>query len=121
MANFYGLFGISLCMISVIDGEILRLQCKRFANFSVIKQDEVLQGSVIGTLLFKSERECEFGCLMNDQCKSFNSQDNGDQICELNSKTTETDEVVLVSKKGWTYKTTNYTYPLVSKGVAEQG
>ena len=51
---------------------------------------------------------------MNDQCKSFNSQDHGDQRCELNSKSTESDQVPLVPKEGWTYKTTNYTYPLVS-------
>ena len=103
-------------MITILQGEILRLPCKYFGNFSIIKPDHVLQGSVITTLLFKTDEECESACLRNSQCKSYNKESIGDKRCELNDKTTEIfqDNATLIMKSNWTYKSTDYKYPLVS-------
>ena len=101
--------------VSTSDAEILRLPCKHFANFSIIKPNAALQGSVIATLLFKSERECRFDCMTNSQCKSINRQEGGDQICELNNRTSEDlrDDVSLDPRPGWTFQSTDYADPLV--------
>ena len=103
-------------IISTINAEILRLPCKHFANFSIIKPDAALQGSVIATLLFKSERQCRFDCMINIQCKSINREEKGDHACELNNKTTEDrrDGATLVRREGWSFQSTDYSYQLVS-------
>ena len=102
-------------MMSTINAEILRLQCKYFANFTKIQPNIVLQGSVIVTLLFKSEHECRFECTMNRHCKSFNKENQGDQRCELNSKTTVDikDFSTMVWRPGWTLHSTDYDDRLV--------
>eukprot|EP00112_Aurelia_sp_Birch-Aquarium-sp1_P004636 Seg1525.8 transcript_id=Seg1525.8/GoldUCD/mRNA.D3Y31 product=Tenascin-R protein_id=Seg1525.8/GoldUCD/D3Y31 len=107
---------------STINAEILRLPCKNFANFSIIKPNAALQGSVIATLLFKSERECRFDCMLNSQCKSINREEQGDQTCELNNKTTEDrqDSATLVSKPGWTFQSTDYSYRLIGQRCQQE-
>ena len=103
------------CIALTINGEILRLQCKRYANFSIVKHDAALQGSVIATFLFTTENECKSKCLMNLQCKSYNKETNGDMKCELNDKTTEDwkDYVTVSRRLGWTFRSTNYSFPQV--------
>ena len=103
-------------IISTINSEILRLPCKHFANFSITKPDAALQGSIIATLLFKSENECRSECMINSQCKSINRQERGDQTCELNNRTTEdrNDGATLVNRPGWSFQSTDYSYGLVS-------
>ena len=99
----------------MIHSEILRLDCKRFANFSVSKLDVALQGSLITTLLFKSDKECSFACMMDFQCKSYNKENEGNKRCELNHKTTEDlrDNARLEKRPGWTFMSTDYNDPLV--------
>ena len=106
--------------MTVINTEILRLQCKRFADFTINVNDATLQGSLITTLLFRSDDECRFACMMDVQCKSYNKEIKGDERCELNRKTTEIkeDEATLVRRPGWIFKSTNYSDPLVRRLIA---
>ena len=118
------LFPSLLCCIALkINGEILRLQCKSYANFSITKLDAALQGSVIATFLFTTEDECKSKCLMNLQCKSYNKETNGDMKCELNDKTTEDwkDNVTVSRRLGWTFRSTNYSFPRVSLALKVAG
>eukprot|EP00112_Aurelia_sp_Birch-Aquarium-sp1_P021542 Seg583.4_Seg583.2 transcript_id=Seg583.4_Seg583.2/GoldUCD/mRNA.D3Y31 product="hypothetical protein" protein_id=Seg583.4_Seg583.2/GoldUCD/D3Y31 len=97
-----------------IKSEILRLPCKSYANFSIIKHDTALQGSVIETLLFLTENQCKSKCLMERRCKSYNKENGGDMKCELNDKTTEDWRdwnVTVVKRPGWTFKSTDYIFP----------
>ena len=98
-----------------IKGELLRLPCKSYANFSIIKHDNALQGSVITTLLFLTDNQCKSMCIMERKCKSFNREIGGDMRCELNDKTTEDwkDNVTAVARPGWTFKSTDYHFHLV--------
>ena len=107
-----------VCFIVLeIKAELLRLPCKSYANFSVIKHDAALQGSVITTLLFLTDGECKSMCLLERRCKSFNKETGGDMKCELNYKTTEDrkDNVSTVARPGWTFKSTDYSFHLVSR------
>ena len=99
-----------------IKSEIIRLPCKSYANFSIIKRDTALQGSVIETLLFLNENQCKSKCLMEDRCKSFNKEDSGDMRCELNDKTSEDWKDMnfqVVRRPGWTFESTDYNFSQV--------
>ena len=99
----------------MVDGFILRLPCQRSANFSIVRQDVALQGSVIETFMFSEISECQSHCIFNEGCKSINYQDNGENICELNNITTEDMryKIKLTPRKGWKYMTTDHNYTLV--------
>ena len=105
-----------MCSVMLeIKGELLRLKCKSYANFTIIKSNTALQGSVIATFLFLTDNECRFKCLMERKCKSYNKEIGGDMACELNDKTTEdwNDNVTAVERFGWTFRSTNYSFHLV--------
>ena len=99
----------------MVDGFILRLPCQRSANFSIVRQDVALQGSVIETFMFSEISECQSHCIFNEGCKSINYQDNGENICELNNITTEDMryKIKLTPRRGWKYMTTDHNYTLV--------
>ncbi len=88
---------------------ILRLSCKEYGNFSIVKENAVLQGSVLTTFAKATTAECEVKCLFNEQCNSINAE-KGDKTCELNGKSV-TDygigEKQLVTKNNWVYKSTS--------------
>ena len=107
---------VLLLLIIVVRGRILRLGCLQYANFDVIYDKGVLQGSVIATFAGLSSQQCEEECIAERECKSINSENNGARACELNSKSTADplDGVLLVYKEGWTYKSTRYNDRLVS-------
>ncbi len=97
-------------------GHILRLNCEYFGNFSVVKENVVLQGSVIATFANLTTKECESQCILNNQCKSINIEI-GDKTCELNSKLTiemASGDNGLVSKSNWIYKATDHNEHFVS-------
>ena len=108
-------FSCALFTVSVIHSEILRLQCKSFANYTINKNNSALQGSLIRTLVFRTDEECRFACMMDLHCKSYNKEVEGSGRCELNDKTTEIEEdnAMLVNRSGWIFKSTNYSDPLV--------
>ena len=99
-----------------IESNILHLPCKSYANFSIIKHNTALQGSVIETLLFTTENECRSTCMMEHRCKSYNKETSGDMKCELNDKTSEDWrdwDAKAVNRTGWTFRSTNYNFSLV--------
>ena len=104
-----------------IKSEILRLPCKSYANFSIIKHDTALQGSVIETLLFLTEYQCKSKCMMERRCKSYNRENSGEMKCELNDETSEDwgdYNSKVVDRPGWTFRSTNFSFPLVSFAVS---
>ena len=94
---------------------MLRLPCEKVANFSIVKQGAALRGSVIETFMFTELFECQSHCIFNNDCKSINYQEHGENICELNNVTTEDMryESKLTPTKGWKYTTTDHDYTLV--------
>ena len=102
--------------IKAIYGFVLRLPCERAANFSVVRQSVVLQGSVIATFMFTTVSECQSHCLFKDGCQSINYQDHGEYVCELNNSTSEDVryELGLTPRNGWMFMSTDHSYNLVS-------
>lgn len=98
-------------------GHILRLPCKRFADFRAVQKNHALEdGWVIRTIENTNVRKCQSECLKNNKCKSFNSYNDG-SACELNSRSANDvqDDVKTVPRSGWTYHSTSYKDALVSK------
>ncbi|XP_065071781.1 uncharacterized protein LOC135696328 isoform X2 [Rhopilema esculentum] len=98
-----------LMVISVtVKGEILRLPCKTFANFSVVLHGHSLDATY-RTLENLDEQMCKTECIIEGQCKSINiNKDLG--ICQLNDKSAQNpnDRVKTDAKSGWTYFSTRY-------------
>ncbi len=94
---------------------ILRRSCLQYANFSYIRENAVLQGSVIRTLMNKSPEECETECIGEYLCKSINLENANQRACELNrySEADVADGKTLTKKTGWTFKSTDYSDLLV--------
>ncbi len=94
---------------------IVRRSCLQYGNFSYVRNEFALSGSLITTLLGKSPAECEDECVKEYFCKSINIENAGDKACQLNhySAADKTDNVALVSRAGWTFKSTNYSSPWV--------
>ncbi len=98
---------------------ILRLSCKEYGNFSIVKENAVLQGSVLTTFAKATTAECEVKCLFNEQCNSINVE-KGDKTCELNGKSVADygiGEKQLVTKNNWVYKSTSYNDIQVSISI----
>ncbi|XP_065071463.1 uncharacterized protein LOC135696108 [Rhopilema esculentum] len=98
-----------LLVISVnINGEILRLPCKIFANFTAVLHDQSLS-STFCSLDNLDEQMCKFECIMEHRCKSINlNRELG--ICQLNSKSAQDpkDFIKTQKKEGWTYYSTRF-------------
>ncbi|XP_065072025.1 uncharacterized protein LOC135696532 [Rhopilema esculentum] len=90
------------------NGEILRMPCKTFANFSVVLHGHSLDATY-RTLENLDEQMCKTECIIEGQCKSINiNKDMG--ICQLNDKSAQNpnDRVKTDAKSGWTYFSTRY-------------
>ncbi|XP_065052423.1 uncharacterized protein LOC135681747 isoform X1 [Rhopilema esculentum] len=98
-----------LLVISVnINGEILRLPCKIFANFTAVLHDHSLS-STFRSLDNLDEQMCKFECIMEHRCKSINlNRELG--ICQLNNKSAQDpkDFIEAQKKEGWTYHSTRF-------------
>ena len=106
---------IPMLMSSQSYGNILRLPCKKFADFRAIQKNHALEdGWVIRTIENTNLHDCRFECLRNRKCKSFNFRNDG-SACELNSQSAEDqqDDVITVPRAGWTYHSTIYNDVLV--------
>ena len=93
--------------------EILRLACTRYANFTVEEPNKKLQETFL-TLRGVDKTQCQYECIMNNQCKTFNINED-EMVCEFNEKSTEDerDNVTAVVAAGWTYYSTSYNETLV--------
>ena len=99
-------------------GNILRLPCKTYGNFSVEKQGFMLAGHVLASLEVSTVDLCEQHCLYHPNCSSINwkTPTSGSANCQINEKSTEDlyFDLKLSPSSEWTYKTTNYTERHVS-------
>ncbi|XP_065052583.1 dorsal-ventral patterning protein tolloid-like isoform X2 [Rhopilema esculentum] len=104
-----------VCFItfSTMHCHILRLNCKKFANFSVKVEGKLLKGYMIVQLKGLDLHQCFGHCLHNSLCKSinFNADDSG--VCQLNHITNM--DVVLSFKDSWTFYTTSHSNNLVGQ------
>ena len=93
-------------------GNILRLPCKTYGNFSVEKQGFMLAGHVLASLEVSTVDLCEQHCLYHPNCSSINwkTPTSGSANCQINEKSTEDlyFDLKLSPSSEWTYKTTNY-------------
>ena len=98
------------------EARILRTHCSQYANFSYVRQNEVLQGSLLTTIINKSPDECQSECVARQFCKSVNIEASGDKRCELNreSEADKSSALSLVPRAGWSFRSTSYTERLVS-------
>ena len=113
-------FSLISIFIAKVDSRLLRLNCHMSADFKVIKEGEVLQGSVISTFDHFSFQECKAQCLFTENCKSINSQNEDDQICELNDASVPEVSVfckAVFKRAGWTHASTSYINQRVSLGL----
>eukprot|EP00794_Sanderia_malayensis_P005977 gene5977-6673_t len=105
--------GATLILISFFGGSdawILRKNCIQYAVFSYVKANLVLEGSVLRTLKGLSAAQCEAACIDEFFCKSINTQDGGERLCELNEGHVldKWAKATLTSKTGWTHRATDY-------------
>ena len=97
-----------------INGEILRLPCRIFANFSVVLHDHSLSSPFRSFDNFY-EQMCKAECIMEHRCKSINlNKELG--ICQLNNKSAQDpkDFIEEQKKEGWTYYSTRFEEQNVS-------
>ena len=75
--------------------------------FCFLLLDYALLGHAIDTVTVVDEFECQFKCIGNKSCKSFNVRIDGSnakrRICELNNKTRQMKPGNFKWKKGCTY------------------
>ena len=104
-----------LLVILQAHGEILRLKCATYANFTVEENDKKLLSPFL-TLHGLDKPECLSECILNKRCKTININED-ELICELNDKSTEDsrDNVTTVVAAGWTYYSTRYNATLVCR------
>ena len=107
---------LCLLLISIsplFSAEILRLTCGGYANFVVEERNMRLQNTF---LVFQGidKAQCQFECIHNKQCKTFNINED-EMICELNNKSTEfrRDNVTTINATGWMYYATSFNESLV--------
>eukprot|EP00794_Sanderia_malayensis_P018638 gene18638-20519_t len=101
LCNLWGSFGLH--------ARILRLNCISFGNFSYVRKNHALLGSILASVDFLARDECESKCIFNQLCKSVNIHNNG--TCQLNSKSASDpkDNSKLVQMQHWTFLSTSYT------------
>ena len=89
-------------------GEILRLKCETYANFSLIQEDRRLE-SAFRTLWETDRSACKYECAMEQRCKSINVNDD-ENICELNEKSADDprDNITAKKENGWIYFSPSY-------------
>ena len=98
---------------------ILRRSCLHYANFSYVRSNKILEGSLLGTFSNHSPDQCEARCVHEYFCKSINVQIADPKTCQLNgdSESDASDYVTLTTKSGWTFKSTNFSEPNVSSNL----
>eukprot|EP00794_Sanderia_malayensis_P000104 gene104-714_t len=110
-----------ICVVIVVrnvDARIFRSDyVPGYANFTYIKDDAVLQGTVIATFDNQTVKECEGKCYDEYWCKSINIEKSGLKTCELNmeSEADKTFLLTLTKKSGWQFRSTDFTDPLIGE------
>ena len=105
--------------LSVLHCHILRLKCKKEADFTVQKTKQKLKGIPISIHEDVALQECYAFCVHETKCKSVNAKTSNGvvEICELmrQSSSDVKDRGSLEPAGFWDYHTTNFSKRLVSK------
>ncbi len=108
----YILIPCSLLWITLtVESFILRLSCKKEADFSISHKNYALTGSVIGKYTVPHLGKCVEECMANHGCKSMNYKaSGGENNCELNSKIRQNSKADQYAERpGWMYISTDYS------------
>ena len=93
-------------------GSILRLPCKKYADFKVIFKDKRLTGNVLASFYGLQDTQCMVKCVENEKCRSYNINVK-DGTCEVNGKASADNGAILKTDPDWVYKSTDYSSNLV--------
>eukprot|EP00794_Sanderia_malayensis_P017948 gene17948-19738_t len=94
-----------------VDCWILRLPCKKEADFNVAIMNFKLQNNIITKFTRSDYTACVLECIKNYNCMSLNYKlAGGKDNCELNGSTIEKEKmkVTASSHNGWLYYSTDY-------------
>ena len=86
-----------------VDNFILRLPCRRHANFSVLEKDTVLDITPSSTIMNLNRTQCVLHCVANDDCACVNYEEST-QACELLNSW----HVNRLTKAGWIFLSPDY-------------
>ena len=92
---------VSIIGLSLQDN--LRLECQRYADFSIILHNLADTGLILKNVIAKGLRECILNCISLLGCKAVNYK-SVDGKCELVGSGLNKD---LVERSGWIYSTTD--------------
>ena len=100
-----------MCLFGTYSCHILRLQCGKFADFSIHKPGRIDAVNVIGRFQEIDRFHCYDLCIHDNRCKAVNIANESDD-CELVSVSPpdlKDQPVTVDSEVGWEYHTTNYS------------
>ena len=94
-------------------GEILRLSCETYANFSISEENKRIDDS-FRTIVETEKASCQYECAREPRCKSINFNDR-EQLCELSEKSADDpkDSIRTNTDNGWDYFSPSYNETLV--------
>ena len=101
MKKFVFLALLSIIGLSLQD--ILRLECKSYADFNIVLHNLTDVRSTLKTIVVKGLRKCLLKCVSLSECKAVNYKETNAK-CELIGRGLNKD---LIEKSGWVYLTTD--------------
>ena len=97
----------NLLTLAVVRSRILRLPCKRQAQFIKTLVNGTLSVTPKKSFSIRSSTECVKECLIFNECKTY-SIDSKAKKCHLHDKNTTDDGVNVIERKGLTYYQTRW-------------
>ena len=97
---------VLLALLSVIAlsmQDILRLECKSYADFNIVLHNLADVGSTLKSIIVEGLRKCLLKCISLSECRAVNYK-KVDGKCELVGRGLNKD---LIEKSGWVYVTTD--------------
>ena len=92
-----------LSIIGLSFQDILRLECKSYADFNIVLHNLSDVGSILKSIVTKGLRRCLLSCISLSECKAVNYNE-VDSKCELVGRGLNKN---LTEKSGWVYLTTD--------------
>ena len=82
--NLISCFRFLICVVAItsVTSEIIRLECRKHANFSIMKPNLYYTGTISLTLFNLTKEECAVSCVTNTACVRLNHKMDNTK-CEL--------------------------------------
>ena len=82
--NLISCFRFIICVVALtsVSSEIIRLECRKHANFSIIKPNFYYTGTISLTLFNLTKEDCALSCVAHTVCSRFNHKMDNTK-CEL--------------------------------------